>query len=475
MENDFKSLYYIGNAGFFIGIRQNCALYKKQHYGWFLLSNILPTLQLFNIKFTFTKNHLVLMKKIVLSLIIALVWVLPNTTAFAQAPPSGINYQAIARNNSGAILANTALTIRVSILNTVGGSALFEETHSVTSNNFGLITFVIGQGTLTGGTYSTLTAIPWGASEYFVKIEADQGSGYIDMGTTQLWSVPYALYAANGGGGATGPQGPTGPTGAGAAGPQGATGPQGPTGAGVQGPTGATGPTGNGVGVPGPVGPTGPTGANGATGAQGLAGATGATGATGAAGPQGPTGAAGATGVQGPTGLAGSTGANGATGATGATGVGTAGPTGPTGPAGSGGVNVVSASVTGDQTLTAAAYTNVPGLSISFTPTQTTAFIQFSASGFGYADGMTIVEFRVLVNGAPVGGTGEKVAVIDGFTGDVTTPWSAAFSKKVTVNANVNNTVTVQYRTSAISGTPGIGIYTTTETAHHGTISALVQ
>lgn len=412
------------------------------------------------------------MKKLVLSLIVVLAWVLPNTIAFAQAPPSGINYQAIARNNSGAILANTALTVRISILNTVGGSALFEETHSVTSNNFGLITFVIGQGTLTGGTYNTLTAIPWGASNYYVKIEADQGSGYIDMGTTQLWSVPYALYAANGGGGATGPQGPTGPTGAGVAGPQGATGAQGPTGAtgaGAQGPTGATGPTGNGVGVPGPIGPTGANGAVGATGAQGP------TGANGAAGPTGPQGGIGATGAQGPTGPAGNTGANGATGATGPTGAGTAGPTGPTGPAGSGGVNIVSASVTGDQTLTAATYTNVPGLSISFTPTQATAFIQFTAAGFGFPDGMTIVEFRVLVNGVSVGGANEKVGVLDSFIGDATTPWSTSFSKKVNVNANVNNTVTVQYRATAISGTPGIGIYTTTETAHHGTISALVQ
>ena len=88
---------------------------------------------------------------------------------------------------------------------------------------------------------------------------------------------------------------------------------------------------------------------------------------------------------------------------------------------------------------------------------------------------MSYVEFRVLVNGVSAGGTSEKVSIFDSFTGDATSPWSAAFTKRVTVNANVANTVTVQYRVAAISGTPGIGIYTTTETGHHGTISAFVQ
>jgi hypothetical protein len=64
-----------------------------------------------------------------------------------------------------------------------------------------------------------------------MQVEVDQGSGFVDMGTQQLMSVPYALYAANG---PTGPQGPAGPTG-----------PQGP--AGAQGPIGLTGPAGTSV------------------------------------------------------------------------------------------------------------------------------------------------------------------------------------------------------------------------------------
>jgi hypothetical protein len=124
------------------------------------------------------------------------------------------------------------------------------------------------------------------------------------MGTTQLLSVPFALYAANAG--TSGTTGATGPTGAnGANGATGATGPTGVGTTGATGPTGANGPTGTGAG---PTGPTGPTGSVGPTGSG--------VGPTGATGPTGLAGAIGATGAVGPTGSAGAAGSTGATGAT---------------------------------------------------------------------------------------------------------------------------------------------------------------
>ncbi len=137
--------------------------------------------------------------------------------------------------------------------------------------------------------------IDWGGGAKFLQVlvQINGAGGYLDMGTSQLQSVPYALYAANSPAGATGATGPTGPTGADGSGggATGATGPQGLTGAtGVKGNTGATGPTGiqgstGTAGVTGAQGITGPTGANGATGSGG--GATGATGPTGATGSPG--------------------------------------------------------------------------------------------------------------------------------------------------------------------------------------------
>lgn len=272
---------------------------------------------------------------------------------------------------------------------------------------------------------------------------------------------------ATGATGLTGAAGPAGATGAtGPSGDPGATGPAGPTGAnGTNGATGATGPT----GLTGAAGATGATGLTGPAGPTGPSGANGANGATGATGPTGLTGSAGATGPTGLTGAAGPTGAAGAPGATGATGAN--GPTGPTGPV----ATITSASMTGDNTLTATTFTNVPGLSISFTPSTSTAHIDFTAAGFGYTGSNSLVEFQVLVNGTPVGGTTEKVSVYNSFSGISTTTWSVAFSKDVTVNANVSNTVTVQYRTSAITGTTGIAIYTASQPAHHGTVTAIYR
>ena len=232
---------------------------------------------------------------------------------FAQAPPQGINYQAVARNNTGVIIANQMLNVRLSILPAPNGVAEYQEVHNnLLTNQFGLFTLVIGQGTPITNTFP---AIQWGAGYKYVKVEADIGSGYIDMGTMQLWSVPYALYAGNSGSGVTGPTGPTGP--AGLQGTNGIAGPTGPSGA--DGTPGPQGPTGNGVGIPGPIGPTGPAGVDGINGSIGATGPTG----IGITGPTGPSGADGAPGAQGPTG----------------NGVGLPGPIGPTGPTGQNGTD----------------------------------------------------------------------------------------------------------------------------------------
>jgi hypothetical protein len=255
-----------------------------------------------------------------------LVLLFASLTCVAQAPPLGINYQAVARDNNGAILANTPISVRLSVINDIVNNTVeYSEEHTpLTTNQFGLFTLVIGQGNQVGGPV-TFNNIAWGSGSHYVKIEVNTGTGYIDMGTMQLWSVPYALYAGNVVNGVTGP---TGPAGVGATGP---TGIQGPAGAnGAQGPTGATG-----VGVAGPTGPSGANGLQGPTGPAGVGvtGPTGigATGPVGTQGPTGPAGVAGATGPAGPIGAQGPTGANGAQGPTGATGTGVTGPTGPSG------------------------------------------------------------------------------------------------------------------------------------------------
>jgi hypothetical protein len=217
------------------------------------------------------------MKKLytLLALVITLI-------TFAQAP-QGFNYQATVRNSSGALIVNQNVLVKFNIYqNTATGTIVYSENQSVTTDDLGHINLVVGQGTSTAGTF---TNINWGSGSYFLGIELNTGSGYLNMGTTQLMSVPYALYSSNG---TPGPQGPQG-----IAGPIGATGPQGLTGAtGAQGPAGTNGTNGtngqNGIsayqiwlnagntgteaqfltslqGPQGVAGPQGPAGTNGTT------------------------------------------------------------------------------------------------------------------------------------------------------------------------------------------------------------------
>jgi len=157
----------------------------------------------------------------------------------AQAPQK-FSYQAVIRNGSNALIANTTVGVKISLLqSSPAGGVVYAERHTPTTNANGLATFEIGAGARISG---TMAGIDWGNGSYYIKTEVDPSGGttYSVTGTSQLLSVPYALYAASG---TQGPEGPIGPAGSqgpvGPPGPAGATGQQGP-----QGPIGATGPQG---------------------------------------------------------------------------------------------------------------------------------------------------------------------------------------------------------------------------------------
>ena len=114
----------------------------------------------------------------------------------AQAP-QGFNYQATVRNSSGALIVNQNVYFKFNVmLNSSTSVPVFTETHYVPTDDLGAVNLVIGQGTPTVGTFS---AINWGTGNYYLGIELNAGSGYVAMGTTQLLSVPYALYANSAG------------------------------------------------------------------------------------------------------------------------------------------------------------------------------------------------------------------------------------------------------------------------------------
>ena len=146
--------------------------------------------------------------------------------SFAQAPQK-MSYQAVIRDATNALVANQTVGMQVSILQgSASGTAVYVETHNATTNINGLVSIEIGGGTLVSGSFSTIN---WGNGPFFIKTETDPagGTNYTITGTTQLLSVPYAMYAASSGSSIPGPQGPAGPQGNdGAIGPQGPAGPQ---------------------------------------------------------------------------------------------------------------------------------------------------------------------------------------------------------------------------------------------------------
>lgn len=128
----------------------------------------------------------------------------------AQAPAL-MSFQAVVRDADNALVVNAPVGMRISIRQTTAdGPQVYVETHTATTNANGLVSLQVGSGTVLSG---DLFGIDWSVGPYFVETETDPlgGTDYSITGTQQLLSVPYALYAANGG--VPGPQGPQGPEG----------------------------------------------------------------------------------------------------------------------------------------------------------------------------------------------------------------------------------------------------------------------
>ncbi|KVV15101.1 hypothetical protein ACRASX_12230 [Flavobacterium sp. TMP13] len=113
---------------------------------------------------------------------------------FAQAPEK-MSYQAIIRAQDNSLLVNSNISLRIIIhQSTASGTTVYQETHSATTNNNGLVSLEIGTGTIVTGNFST---IAWERGPYFIETQVDiaGGNNFNIIGITQLLSVPYALHA----------------------------------------------------------------------------------------------------------------------------------------------------------------------------------------------------------------------------------------------------------------------------------------
>ena len=131
------------------------------------------------------------------NLFIAFVLILTSTLSLQAQTPQGFNYQATVRNAGGELIVSQNVNFRFNVQQgSVTSDAVFTETHLVSTDDLGQVNIVIGEGTATTGDF---TLIDWSLGSYFLGIELNTGAGYVAMGTTQLLSVPFALYAENSG------------------------------------------------------------------------------------------------------------------------------------------------------------------------------------------------------------------------------------------------------------------------------------
>lgn len=134
-------------------------------------------------------------------IIILTIYLLTTYSAFSQAPGM-FKYQAVVRDSKGKIMDSENIIVLINILqDSPSGTAVFSETHNTTSTEQGIVNLNIGNSNPSG-----LSSVEWDSHNYFMQVSING----ITMGTTQLLSVPYALYAQSSGSSIPGPQGEQG-------------------------------------------------------------------------------------------------------------------------------------------------------------------------------------------------------------------------------------------------------------------------
>lgn len=127
----------------------------------------------------------------IFTLLILSVLVSLPTTATAQAPHK-FTFQGIALDDALQPVQNASITVRVNIIQTQPlGPVVFEELHTVQTDQNGLFTVIVGTA---GG---DLSQIDWPYDTFFLKAEVDvqNNDKFHFVGMSQLLSVPYSLYS----------------------------------------------------------------------------------------------------------------------------------------------------------------------------------------------------------------------------------------------------------------------------------------
>jgi hypothetical protein len=135
------------------------------------------------------------MKKTIFIAIAFLFFFLP---ANAQNVPSGMKYQAVARDLSGNVLADKDISLKITLYSFQDRKIQYSEIHPVTTNSLGLFSLTIGEGNVELGTFNK---VPWSTEEIWMELAIDEsgGNNFISLSDSKLLAVPYAFHAATAG------------------------------------------------------------------------------------------------------------------------------------------------------------------------------------------------------------------------------------------------------------------------------------
>ncbi|MGJ8665006.1 MAG: hypothetical protein ACSHW7_01450 [Patiriisocius sp.] len=117
-----------------------------------------------------------------------LIALLISAVSIAQ---NGINYKALIKDANGDALVSQGIFVQFQILES-GTLNVYQETHDTTTDANGIVVINIGEGTVNSGNFLT---VDWGSADHFLNVQVDSGDGFVDLGTTQFKSVPYAMMA----------------------------------------------------------------------------------------------------------------------------------------------------------------------------------------------------------------------------------------------------------------------------------------
>jgi len=149
-----------------------------------------------------------LQKFIQSALLLVVLFTTVQSYAQVSQAPDGIQFQALATDANGHPAAGRVIYVKNAIIaKTATGAVVYAETFKVTASSAGIFSIVIGKGTYTSGV-SSIANIDWSNGPFFLNLKIaieptiptaswNVNNEYVDMGTSQFWSVPYALYAGN--------------------------------------------------------------------------------------------------------------------------------------------------------------------------------------------------------------------------------------------------------------------------------------